>query len=320
MVCSERDSVMKSLCGKEMKACIIILSLLFIPAVIYAQSEQMNPGAPPVGQPLVSEGSFAVELASALAVENTDDEVEAESQLGELGIAPRNGWIADYPVTPDIISELQNALADAADAGKLSIGKDEALKAMNDVMIQFGLSVYPYSAGSAYQPTPNSCADYPNHLDINNIYASQGPPVVTYYCPPPDYYNLYTWVPCPFRWSDLWFPGFFILHDFHRIIHLHKKVVVITNHFNETAAHRVFRIDPVERFRGKTYGGIGVTRPQNLIPTGIPRSERTIFNGPSARRTPGNVTLSPASRSGNTGQGRETPGSGSGVIERGHRD
>jgi hypothetical protein len=32
------------------------------------------------------------------------------------------------------------------------------------------------------------------------------------------------------------------------------------------------------------------------------------------------VTLSPASRSGNTGQGRETPGSGSGVIERGHRD
>jgi hypothetical protein len=126
---------MKSLCGKEMKACIIILSLLFIPAVIYAQSEQMNPGAPPVGQPLVSEGSFAVELASALAVENTDDEVEAESQLGELGIAPRNGWIADYPVTPDIISELQNALADAADAGKLSIGKDEALKAMNDVMI-----------------------------------------------------------------------------------------------------------------------------------------------------------------------------------------
>jgi hypothetical protein len=319
---------MKGLCYRKMIEFIMILSLLLMPAVILAQSEQLEPGSPPVGQPLVSEGSFAVELVSALSVGNTGDEVEAESQLGELGIAPRNGWIADYPVTPDIITELQGAIAHAADTGTLSISKDEALKALDDVMTNSGLSIYPSSAGIAYQPNPDSCANYPTPLDINNSYAAQGPPVVTYYCPPPDFYNLYTWVPCPFRWSGLWFPGFYVLHDFHRIIHVHNKVVVITNHFNEEKSHRVFRIDPAERFRGKTYGGIGVTRPKALIPTGIPKSGITIFNGPSARKAPGNVIMSPAPRSGNPGspapQGTQRPRTSSGRVdwemEHGHRD
>jgi hypothetical protein len=62
--------------------CMISLFLLLMPAMILAQSEQSNPGAPPVSQPLINEGGFAVELASALAVANTDD--EAESSLGEL--------------------------------------------------------------------------------------------------------------------------------------------------------------------------------------------------------------------------------------------
>jgi hypothetical protein len=75
--------------------------------MVLAQSEQLRPGAPPVGQPVVSEGDFAVRLAFALAVVTTEDEVEAESRLGEIGIAPRNGWIADYPVTPDIVAELR---------------------------------------------------------------------------------------------------------------------------------------------------------------------------------------------------------------------
>ncbi len=263
---------------------VLTLLLLMMPALLLAQSELARPGAPPVGQPLVTEGVFAVNLGSALGVTTTNDEVEAESQLGELGIAPRNGWIADYPVTPDIIVELQNAVSDAVDVGRLSMGKDEALKKLNDTTVGFGLAVRPYTAGTPYEPSA-SCANYPNPAIIRNSYDAEGAPVVTYYCPPSDYYNLYVWVPAPFWWSDLWFPGFFILNDFHRVVRLHKNVVVVTNHFNEVRTHRAFRVDPVARFRGRTFAGIGVSRPKDFIPTGVPRSERTIFNGqrPSKR-------------------------------------
>jgi hypothetical protein len=80
---------------------VCILCLLFLGVTVNAYATHMGP--PPVGQALQREGNFAVKLVSALALGNTEDEVEAESRLAEAGIAPRNGWIADYPVTPDII-------------------------------------------------------------------------------------------------------------------------------------------------------------------------------------------------------------------------
>src|SRR6266568_8259435 len=157
---------------------VITLLLLMMPAILPAQPEQVRTGAPPVGQPLVTEGAFAVTLGSALAATTTNDEIEAESQLGELGIAPRNGWIADYPVTPDIIVEMRNAVIAAADAGRLSMGKDEALKRLNDVTGGFGLAVRPYTAGTPYEPSPASCANYPNPAIIRNSYDAEGAPVV----------------------------------------------------------------------------------------------------------------------------------------------
>ncbi|HEY6838437.1 MAG TPA: hypothetical protein VI389_06820, partial [Geobacteraceae bacterium] len=261
------------------------LSLLLHPDSGYAQG-QMAVGAPPVGQPLVNEGEFAVSLASALGITTTNDDVEAESRLGDIGVAPRNGWIADYPVTPDILAELQNAVGDAASSGRLSMGADEARNKFFEVAVSFGLKVKAYTAGAPYEPTPASCQNYPNPIVVNNTFSSEGAPIVTYYCPPPDYYEMYTWVPCPFWWADLWFPGFFILHDFHRVTRIHHRVVVISNHFNDVRTHRAFRIDPAERFRGKTFAGIGVTRPKNFIPTGVTRGERTIFNPPRANRAP----------------------------------
>src|SRR5512146_1079455 len=83
------------------------LLLLGVPSIIRAQDERAKPAPPPIEQELVSEGTFAVRLVSALGLEPTDDDVEAESRLGDLGIAPRNGWVADYPMTPDIVIELQ---------------------------------------------------------------------------------------------------------------------------------------------------------------------------------------------------------------------
>lgn len=283
---------------RDIRIFAVGLFLLLMPALLQAQAEQTKPGAPPVGQSLINEGVFAVQLGVALGVTSTDDEVEAESQLGELGIVPRNGWIADYPVTPDIVVELNKAVADAADSKRISLSREEALKKLDDVATGFGVSVRPDIAGKTYEPSAKSCENYPSPAAINSSYTGEGPPVVTYYCPPPDYYYLYTWVPCSFWWFDLWFPGFFILHDFHRVIHVHRRVVVITNHFNDVRTQRSFRIDPAARFGGRTFAGIGAAQKGNFIPTGVPKSAERIFNGPRAGRMPAGRTFAPPVRGG----------------------
>ena len=236
---------------------------------------------------------MAVKLLPSLALGSAEDEAEAESRLGESGIAPRNGWIADYPVTPDIVGELQAAVREAADAGKLSMSRDEALKKLDGAIAEAGLTVKPHVNGERYETKPSDAERYPNPTVINNYYYNQGPPVVTYYAPPPDYYYLYSWVPYPFWWTGFWFPGFFILNDFHRTVFINQRVVFVSNHFRDARIHRVFRIDPVARFRGRTFAGIGVTDRRGFISTGVPRSDRTIFNGPRTRMVPGGRTVSP---------------------------
>ena len=247
------------------------LSLFLTPVTLHAQPGQANP--PPVAPPLVREGDLAIRLESVLGVGNSGDEVEAETTLGNLGITPRNGWIADYPVTPDIIAELQKAVGDAANSGKLPVNKEEALKRFNSLTAESSLPITPY-AGNQPQiqpPTPDSTV-------VNNYYSNQGPPVVTYYAPPPDYGYLYAWVPSPFFYFGFWFPGYYILHDFHRVVVVGGRPVFISNHFS-AGANRVFRIDAVARFNGRTYAGIGAPRTGRFLSTGIPGSDRTVFHG-----------------------------------------
>jgi hypothetical protein len=104
--------------------------LVLIPLMVNAQSEQNKPGPPPIEQSLVREGSFAMKLVEALKMGQAKSEAEAESRLASMGIAPQNGWIADYPLTPDIIGEVRNAIGMALDSGKLAMNKDEALMAV----------------------------------------------------------------------------------------------------------------------------------------------------------------------------------------------
>ncbi len=288
----------------------VSLFMLIIPAMIHAQSV----APPPIGQPLVREGAFAVKLEFALGVGMTEDEIEAESRLGEIGIAPRNGWIADYPVTPDILGELQKAISDAADANKLSMSKDEALNRFNEVTADSGLPVIPHAAGQTYGAETPRAENYPEPTEINDYYKDEGPPVVTYYTPPPDYYYLYGWVPYPFWCCGFWYPGFFVLHDFHRHIIVNGRVVFVSNHFNDLKRHRVFRIDPVARFSGKTFAGIGVSRTKGFISTGVPGSARTIFHAPRERMAPGGRMVSPSSR----GSRMTSPPSGGGKIVKPH--
>lgn len=289
---------MKWLSIKKSIVTIAGVVVLLTPVLVPAQSEPGKAAPPPIGQNLVREGTFALKLAERLDVITTDNEVEAESKLGEIGISPRNGWIADYPVTPDIIAELSAAISAAADADKLDLEAPEALTRFEQVKNEFSLAIRPYSNGEKAVEPPQADGPYPNPTIINNYYSQQGPPVVTYYAPPTDYYYLYSWVPYPFWGFGFWFPGFFILNDFHRVVHIHNRPVFISNHFNDIRRNRVFRIDPRSRFEGRTYAGIGAVRSRGVISTGVPRSEQRIFNSPR-NVVPRSSTLSTAPSAGN---------------------
>jgi len=251
---------------------LIAMSLLLMPLGVYGQSDQMPSGAPPVAQTLIREGDFAVKLAEALKIGTAKNEVEAETMLGSSGISPKNGWIADYPVTPDIIGELQSAVAAAADAQKLPMGKEEALQAFRNVSVEFGLAVMPGSSGRYVENQPQ-----PNSTIINNYYYDEGPPVVTYYPPPWDYYYLYAWVPYPFWWGGFYFPGFYCLHDFHRVIVVHKRVVVVSNHATDPVSKKVVRVDPAGRGKGKTFKKTDVSHDRGFNSTDAKRGASSIF-------------------------------------------
>ena len=299
---------MKSLYLREARLFIVVLSLLFMPVMAQAQSDDPQGDSPPIAQQLTREGDFAVKLLSVLGLGTDEDEIVAENRLSDVGITPRNGWIADYPVTPDIIAELQKSVGDAAKAGKLSISRYEALDRFQKVTAELNMSIRPYASNQGNQQGPSSPREYPEQTEMENYYNEEGPPIVTYYAPPPDYFYLYSWVPFPFFWVDFWFPGFFILRDFHRVEFVGHRAVFISNHFNDFREHRVFRVDPVSRYHGRTYAGIGASHASHkgsFLSTGVPRSDRTIFNGSATRmpRSGSNLGFSHSSGAGGRSSG-----------------
>lgn len=235
--------------------------LIMLFSIVSATAHAQTDAFPPVEAPLVREGDLAIDLAEALEVVTTEDEVEAETLLADRGISPRNGWIADYPVTPDILGELQKAVSDAALQGKVSMTEEEALARFRSVVEECGLSIGPYVRGDAGPPESGTAEYGPDSTVINNYYSTEGPPVVTYYAPPPAYVSLYSWVAYPFWWFGVSFSGFYVMNDFHRVVisdghhhHHHPgKDVYISNHFHDYKRGKVFRINPRERFRWGTY-------------------------------------------------------------------
>jgi hypothetical protein len=82
----------------------------------------------------------------------------------------------------------------------------------------------------------------------------------------PDYAYLYTWVDYPFWWSNYWFPGFFVLADFHIKTnwhhHGHEYTGFVTNHYRNPRGGDTVRIDPATRHIGTTqYGEIRKHQP-----------------------------------------------------------
>jgi hypothetical protein len=230
-----------------------------------AWAAEAGTGLPPVAQPVVREGDFAIRLAETLGIGTTLSETEAESHLAEMGILPPNGWIADYPITPDTLDTLYKAVGEAADANRLPLSKEEALKKYSELTATLGLPIRPNEEAAYARELPQ--VDYGSYSDssvISSYYYNQGPPLITYYTPPWDYYYIYRWVPYPFWWGQTWFGGFFILNDFYTF----RKVVVVekhghrfvthkrvTNHFYDREKKRFGRVDPFHRPEGYRFAG-----------------------------------------------------------------
>jgi len=256
---------MEGLKMKKLLAVIISISLSAFPFAVYAtNSGQQAPKPPPVSQELVAEGDFAFQLAPVLKLGTPTTEVQAEDMLTSVGIAPKNGWIADYPMTPIVLGEVQNAVIAAAASKKLPMEKDDALKAFQGLTSQFNLAFTP-ATGQQAEAQPPTTSAYIEPPIVENYYAEEGPPVVTYYPPPWDYGYLYAWVPYPFWCTGFFFPGFFILNDFDIVVgghfghHFHHGFGFdhrITNHFSDPKTQQVMRVDPTMRTRGFSSSGM----------------------------------------------------------------
>jgi hypothetical protein len=262
--------------------------LLTPPTVAQAQSPQSKVVYSSVQQPLVREGTLALKLAISFGL-GTNSEAEAESWLAERGIMPRNGWIADYPVTPDVVGELRRAVGDAADAKKIVPEKAEALRSFDRSIAVLDAAAEPGSDDVAELPPEDDEGDeesYPVAATAGSYEDNYdaGPPVVTYSTPAPDYYDQYAWVPYPFWYDGLEFSGFFILKDFDRPVfvgHRHHRAFV-SNHIRGTKGNGFFRVDPVTRSRSwvPAPGGLAVRR--GVLFTNAPSPTVGALRGPTS--------------------------------------
>ena len=150
-----------------------------------SQPGQTQAGAPPSEQILVREGSFAMDLVEALKLGEVKNEAEAEGKLASVGILPKNGWIADYPLTPEIIEQLRTAVSEAADSGKIPMKRDEAIKAFQDLV-----------------------------TIIESQRAEVEPPPAGQPYPGPYYYPRYYYYPYPYPYP-FYFGGYYRFHFHH---------------------------------------------------------------------------------------------------------
>ncbi len=265
---------------KKWLSIVTAASLLLYPfaafSIDYGSQPSKTQQAPPVAQKLVREGDFAIKLAAELDLGTPTDEAVAEDMLVKAGVAPLNGWISDYPMTPEIIGQLQDAITDAAGEGKLPMTAEEGTKGLYSLATRMNL---PTAAGPGTPATegPTAPADQSappaNPTVINNYYYDEGPPVITYYAPPADYLYLYAWVPYPFWWFGFWFPGFFICHNFATTVFVDRTVfvngrpsivsrtAVVSNHVIDPVTRTAATVDPVVRT------GTGGVRPVSTLRT-----------------------------------------------------
>jgi hypothetical protein len=255
---------------KKLLTIALAAGLLLLPFAAFAQdygSQQQMPSqqAPPVAQPLVREGDFAIKLAAKLDLGLPQDEATAEDLLAKADVVPENGWLSDYPVTPEIIGQIQNAVAKSASAGKLPMTAEEATRGLYSLTAELNLPTPAGMGGTAVESEKPADQPPANTTEINNYYYDQGPPIVTYYPPPAEYAYLYAWVPYPAWWFGFWFPGFYICHNFTTTVvvtspfiigghehHEWRHRAIVSNRVIDPISRRIAVVEPVSRRGGGT--------------------------------------------------------------------
>jgi hypothetical protein len=195
---------------------------------------------------VVLQGELAVHLAQALQLPEVADEDATDDTavraLTDRGIAPAQGWMTDYPVTPQIVAELRQTITDAASAGRLDMDPESAVSAFLEVIVELGLP-QPEEPAPAYADSGTPVVGYAPACDpgmLDDYYVRYGLPYYTYCSPPVAYFYLYTWVPYRFIWHDHHHHGYFIL----------KVVRVFPSHarpHHKYYKHRYSDRHPVER-------------------------------------------------------------------------
>ncbi|MHB8843680.1 MAG: hypothetical protein ACYC7L_02940 [Nitrospirota bacterium] len=246
-------------------AAALLLLLFAAGAAGYGPPEALAYDSPPVAQPLVREGDFAVRLAALYGLGAPANETEAQDLLAGAGIVPLNGWIADYPVTPEILGQLQESAARSASEGALPMSADTATRLLSGLVSEMNLPLPAEAAPEQQAPV----RPYEQTV-VSNYYAGYGPPIITYYPPPLSYLYLYAWVPYPAWWYGSWYPGFYIFHDFSTTIAVGAKRAFVRNRFVDPVTRQVVRVDPVARSAGD-----GV-RPLTTLRTNDGRAFRNI--------------------------------------------
>jgi hypothetical protein len=345
---------------KRLYLAILTVSMFLISpagAMIPAYAGEPVPeaqSAPSVGQQVIREGDYAVELVKVLKIGPQEGEADAETALASLGITPKSGWISDFPVTPDIIADIQASIDAAADAGKLPIGKAAADQAFVALNTEIGIEVMPAAEAG---PGNNYAEDqaYEEPTVIDNYYSDEGPPVITYYAPPPDYAYLYAWDPFPFWCGGFWFPGYYVLNDFdfaffdyghygyghhgffgrsdfrfyrdhHQFWHGNRQ---LSNHVIDPVTRRAVAIDPISRrpFTRTAFRPIGA-RSFNPVARTAGHGQRFIgnagvrnggrqFSGTFNRASAANIVNRSTGRSGTATFGRSGAGFNRGAVSRG---
>jgi len=247
----------------------------------YGSQSPQNQQVPPVAQTLVREGDFAIALAEQFNLGSPTNDMEAEDLLTKAGVVPLNGWISDYPMTPEILGQLSDAIGKAAEAGTLEFTADEAIKDLNYLATQMNL---PAPADTDSGEGPKIAQDQSGVQEINNYYYNQGPPIITYYPPPADYVYLYDWVPYPAVWFGFWFPGYYICHNFTTVVVFRSPHIDHRGHNGENKGRHDDRghmtrgtvsnhvIDPLTK-------KVATVAPTVRMPNGGVRSETRLMAG-----------------------------------------
>jgi len=278
---------------------MIGFSLLFLPAAVQAQG---YPDSPPIAQALVREGTLAVELQSGMNLGTSSIESVAEEHLARAGIAPVSGWNSDEAVTPEIIGQIQDSIIHATENGWIPMGRKEALDRFRAVASGLNLPVKPYAGQTG---TGEYARSYSDQADLDSYYAQEGPPMITYYTPPPDYYGMYTWVPYPFWWYGVPFSGYYILNG---------PVIVGHGHgFHRHHDHHGFRGDRDNDRDDHAGSGLHAAAQAPGVPVMVPQGTDPAGAEASKAGTAPHVTTNAASAGSQTGRVHHDLSRGTGV-------